>query len=62
MVVIESIDIQEIITLKDENICPIDLDNIKEHQDNCNLNQKQYIVKKLHGNELKYYKDKIAIT
>ena len=38
MVGIESIDIQKMINLKDEHIFPIDLDNIKEHQDNCNLN------------------------
>ena len=61
MVDIESIDIQEIDTLEDENIFPMDLGNIKSHQDNCNLKGNNYIVRKLYGSELKYYKDKTIL-
>ena len=61
MVEIESTDIQEMHTLEDENIFPMDLGNIKSHQDNCNLKGNNYIVRKLYGSELKYYKDKIIL-
>ena len=40
---------------------PMDLGIINKHQDNYNLKGNQYIVRKLHGSELQYYKDKIVL-
>ena len=61
MVDIKSTDIQEMNTLEAENNFPMDLSDIKSHQDNCNIKGNNYIVRKLHGSELKYYKDKIVL-
>ena len=58
---IESTDMQKMNTLEAENNFPMDLSNIKSHQDNCNIKGNNYIVRKLHGSELKYYKDKIVL-